>query len=313
MRLLIFAVVVIAGGYFGSKLYVQWKVANDLDAVLEQIRPFADVTYSGVTASMKGELSVDDVTVRFASFADPLRVDAVTLETPGFLYLLGFDRREFSMPERFGVALTGLRASLSADYLQTLYELGAEAQAQPAAGVLPAVCTSASGGSPAALRTLGYHDLVMDLRMAFRHDADRLDIELSSHAEEMYDLDLSMKLAGMSDPTALVRGTRPVLVEARMDYVDRSLNDRVLNHCRDAHALEPELVAAAQIEELKTLARGAGMELDGLILDPYSDFLLGKDRFTVTAKPIRPVDLTQLTLYKPSDVPNLLNLMAEVH
>lgn len=311
MRLLILAVIVIAGGYFGSKLYIQWKVGNDVDAVLEQIRPFADVTYRGVTASMKGELSIDDVTVQFASFKDPLRIDAVTLETPGFLYLLGFDRRELEMPERFGVALNGLRASLGADYLQTLYELGARAQGQPPDDVLPAICTSSSGGSPSSLRMLGYHDLVMDLRMAFRHDADRLDLELSSHAEDMYEIDLTMKLAGLTDPTALARGTRPVLVEARMDYVDRSLNDRVLAHCKDVHSLDPELVAAAQIEELKTVARGAGMELDGLILDPYSDFLLGKDRFTVTAKPLRPVDLTQLTLYKPSDVPNLLNLMAE--
>lgn len=311
MRLLIFAAIVIAGGYFGSKLYIQWKVANDLDAVLEQVRPFADVTYGGVTASMNGELSIDDVTVQFATFKDPLRVDAVTLETPGFLYLLGFDRRELSMPERFGVALTGLRASLSADFLQTLYELGAQAQAQPAADVLPAICTSSSGGSPSSLRLLGYHDLVMDLRMAFRHEGDKLDLELSSHAADMYDLDVDMQLAGLTDPTALARGTRPVLMEARVDYVDRSLNDRVLKHCKEEHSLEPELVAAAQIEELKELARGAGMELDGLILDPYSAFLLGKDRFTITAKPIRPVDLSQLTLYKPSDVPNLLNLMAE--
>lgn len=310
MRLLVFAVVVIAGGYFGSKLYVQWKVAKDLDAMLEQVRPFADVSYDSVTASMNGELSVQHVTVRLASFNDPLSADAVTLETPGFLYLLGFDRRELAMPERFGVALTGLRASLNADFLQAAYELG-QPEIEPVGGALPAICTSASGASPAALRTLGYHDLVVDLRVAFRHDADRLEVELSTHTEAMYDLDISMKLAGLSDPTALARGTRPVLVEGRMDYVDRSLNDRVLKHCADVHSLAPELVVAAQIDELKTLARGAGMELDGLILTPYTDFLLGKDRFTVTAKPLRPVDLTQLTLYKPSDVPNLLNLMAE--
>ena len=53
------------------------------------------------------------------------------------------------------------------------------------------------------------------------------------------------------------------------------------------------------------------MELDALIIQPYTDFLLGKQRFTLIAQPPRPVDLTQLSLYKPSDVPNLLNLTAE--
>ena len=53
------------------------------------------------------------------------------------------------------------------------------------------------------------------------------------------------------------------------------------------------------------------MELDELIIQPYTDFLLGKQRFTLTSQPPRPVDLTRLSLYKPSDVPNLLNLTAE--
>jgi hypothetical protein len=53
------------------------------------------------------------------------------------------------------------------------------------------------------------------------------------------------------------------------------------------------------------------MELDAMLLEPYTDFLLGKQRFTVTSAPPRPVDLTRVSLYKPSDVPNLLNLTAE--
>ena len=69
----------------------------------------------------------------------------------------------------------------------------------------------------------------------------------------------------------------------------------------------------AQLEELQNTAKAYGMELDDMILEPYSEFIAGKERFTLTAKPLRPVDLTQLALYKPSDVPNLLNLMAEVH
>ncbi len=66
-----------------------------------------------------------------------------------------------------------------------------------------------------------------------------------------------------------------------------------------------------QLREVQTLARQSGMELDALIIQPYTDFLLGKQRFTLTSKPTRPVDLTRLSLYKPSDVPNLLNLTAE--
>jgi hypothetical protein len=72
-----------------------------------------------------------------------------------------------------------------------------------------------------------------------------------------------------------------------------------------------EDVIAAQLREIHAFAREAGMELDALLIEPYTDFLLGKERFTLTSAPPKPVDLTRVSLYKPSDVPNLLNLMAE--
>jgi hypothetical protein len=46
-------------------------------------------------------------------------------------------------------------------------------------------------------------------------------------------------------------------------------------------------------------------------VSPRIEFLNGKDRFVITAEPIEPVNLLQIGLYKPSDVPALLNLTAE--
>ncbi len=313
MRTLLLAVVVIAAGYFGSKLYIQHKVASDLDAVLTQIRPFAAVSYGSVTASMNGELAVDNVTIRLAKFDDPIKVKAVTLETPGFGFLLGFDDDDFEMPERFGVELTGLRTPIDADFLRKIDEL---ARAERGGGrESPGdMCTSSAGvSSPAALRSVGYSEMVMNLRVAFRRNGNGLDLEVATHTEDMYDLDFAVKLADLADPTALARGAQPRLIEARVDYVDRSLNARILKQCTEVHGVPVEQIVAAQLQELQTIARGYGMELNEPILAPYTEFILGKEHFTLTAKPNRPVDLTRLTLYKPSDVPNLLNLMAEVH
>ena len=66
-----------------------------------------------------------------------------------------------------------------------------------------------------------------------------------------------------------------------------------------------------QVFAADALAAVSGMELDALIIHPYTDFSLGKQRFTLIAEPPKPIDLTRLSLYKPSDVPNLLNLTAE--
>ena len=46
------------------------------------------------------------------------------------------------------------------------------------------------------------------------------------------------------------------------------------------------------------------------MLDPYKEFLKGKSTLVVTAKPNEPIAFSQIDLYKPSDVPALLNLAA---
>jgi hypothetical protein len=312
MRVLLIVVVLAVGAYFGAKLYIQHKAANDLDSMLAQVQPFADVKYGSVAASMNGELSVHDVTVRFPEFHDPLKIDAVILETPGFFFLLGFggEDDDFEVPDHFGIELAGLRAATDADYLKTLDELSRMQSGNP--DLTPAeMCTSADGLSPAALRSVGYTEVVTDLRFAFRRTGRDLELEFAMHSEDMYDVDLAMKLADLADPSTIVRGARPKLIEARLDYVDRSLHSRIIKHCTEVHGVSVDAMIAAQLDELKTLARESGIELDAMILEPYTEFISGKQRFTVTATPPRPVDLTQIGLYKPSDVPNLLNLMAE--
>ncbi len=71
--------------------------------------------------------------------------------------------------------------------------------------------------------------------------------------------------------------------------------------------MTPEDVIAVQLREVHDLARQSGMELDALIVQPYTDFLLGKQRFTLDRSRRKLVNLTRLSLYKPSDVLNLLN------
>jgi hypothetical protein len=310
MRNLLVALLVIGvGGYFGAKFYVQHKTAQDLDAVLAQARPTVDIAYENVVATLSGELRVEGVTIHVPQFTDAVTVESFALQAPGFLFLLGFDQKKLEMPERLGVALTGVRMSADSDFMRALDV--AQATTARAVELTPAdKCATSYGFSPAVLRQLGYHELVVDLNMSFRREGGQLVVGFGADVEDMYDVDVELTLEGIADPTALARGVRPLLVAGRVDYVDQSLNRRIIKYCTELE-VTPEDVIAAQLREVQTLAHDNGMELDALILQPYTDFLLGKQRFTLIAQPPRPVDLTQLSLYKPSDVPNLLNLTAE--
>jgi len=311
MRNLVVLVVIAVAGYFGAKFYIQYKVAKDLDMVLTQARPFVDLRYDNVVATMGGELRVEGVTARLAQFEDELTVDSVNVLTPGFFFLLGFDNRarDFEFPEQLGFELKGLRARVDADFMKEIESLS---ERETLTRELTAAdrCASTYGMTPAALKRLGYYEMNVDFRTVFRREGDRLTIDFGAHVEDMYDLDVTLTLGGIADPTALARGAKPLLVDARMDYVDRSLNGRILAYCAEQQVSADEVIAA-QILELETVARSSGMELDAMLIGPYTEFLRGKQRITVTSKPNRPVDLTRISLYKPSDVPNLLNLTAE--
>jgi hypothetical protein len=223
--------------------------------------------------------------------------------------LLGFDKRKLEFPERLGVALSGIRFRSDADFMRTLDDLQAAAVGEVELTAADK-CAGSYGFTPAMLKRLGYHEIDADLSMSFRRETTQLVVGFGADVEDMYDVDVEFTLEGLADPTAMVRGARPLFVGGRIDYVDQSLNRRVMKYCAEQQ-VSPEDVLAVQLREVQALARESGMELDALIIQPYTDFLLGKQRFTLTAKPTRPVDLTRLSLYKPSDVPNLLNLTAE--
>ncbi len=232
MRNLVVAAVVLGvGGFFGAKFYVQYKTAKDLDAMLVQVRPFVDIEYDEVVATLNGELRVEDVTVRMPQFDDSFTVDSVGLQTPGFLFLLGFDSRKLDIPERLGVALPwrslerGRRLSCV-----TVEELRRRHKPTPrSSSPRPTGARARPGSRPACCGAWATRQVVADIeRELVGATARSLVMSLGTNVENMYDVDVEFTLEGIQDPTAMVRGCRSaLLVGGRMDYIDRSLNERI--------------------------------------------------------------------------------------
>ena len=65
------------------------------------------------------------------------------------------------------------------------------------------------------------------------------------------------------------------------------------------------------METFKFMGAEMGIEFDEYVLEPLAEFLNGGTSLTFTADPNDPVTISQITLYKPSDVPALLQLSAE--
>lgn len=321
MRNLIIAALVIGAlAYYGTKWKLHRDVESGVDMAVMMMSPFAIVQYDGVSSTMSGELTINGIRGRVKGFNDEFFIDRLGIDTPSFWSLMRLgDARERLMsgdeflPEYFGIIVDGLRMPADADYGYKLYnariqELGVNDAEEPANK-----CTGKYSFSPEALLAMGYSEYDLSLAARFRQLDDRYAIEVETSSDDMWSVDAELILVGdMVSEFAKGPRYRPRMGEMRVEYTDQSLRERISKYCR-LQGLSDEQIVAAQMDAFYFFGSQSGIEFDEYVIDPYKEFLTGKSTFVVTAKPNDPVSLSQIGLYKPSDVPALLQLSAETY
>lgn len=317
-NLIVGAIVVATVGYGSSKLLLHHKIESAVDTAVIGMSPFVNIEYDGVSSTMSGELTIDGIRARINGFDDAITIDRLGIDTPSYFSLLNLAEIKETIrspdeviPAYFGFIAEGIRMKVDADYFRQLH---AEMQkvARAADADKPAAeCTGKYGFSPDVLNQLGYSEQVVSLSAHFRRGSSNYSVSLLSSVEEMWDIDAELTLAG-DMVTELSKGARyrPMLGAMRIEYTDMSLNERIADYCGQL-GLSDEQIIIAQLDKLRHFGEKNGIEFDEYLIDPYTDFLHGKSTLIVTAKPSEPVSLSQISLYKPSDVPALLDLSAE--
>jgi len=311
---LVWLIVIGAGGYFGSKWYLHSEVSDGMDMAVIMMAPYADVEYSGVASTLTGELTIEGIRVRFDGFNDDLYIDRLGIDTPSFLSLieLGDVARMQSdgMPEYFGFMVEGLRIPVGADYYKELYSFALEARGVGDALDAAVECTGKYGFSPQALVELGYDEQVFFSSITIHNQSGKFSFDMTMAMQDMWDIAANLTLAGdMMTEISKGRAFRPRLSSFEVAITDRSLNQRVADYC-SRRGLSDKEILQAQLDSFKFVGEENGIEFDEYVLDPYMEFIGGKSTLVVTARPNEPIAISQIDLYKPSDVPALLNLEA---
>jgi len=305
--------------YFGAKFYLHHEVSSNLESAISLVRPFADIQYQGVSSTIWGELSVDGISARFGNFKDRLEIDKVSIITPGFWYLLNLDDMgqrmtgdDAALPESFGFAIEGLRADVSDDFMIALSKDALQAAPEIMEDDVAAKCIGKGGFSMSTLKHLDYQEIVMSMSMAYRQEDGKLLFNMWTDLEDMFVMQIDLTLDGTMTPDALARGTfRPRMIDGRIEYEDSSIMDRTKKLCHRQGWSEQEMIAA-ELDAFRAVGMQIGIAFDEYVMEPYEKFLSGGSTFILTAHPTQPINLSQIDLYKPTDVPALLNLSAEV-
>ena len=316
-NLIIWAILLGGVGYGGAKAYLHSEVGDAMDMVVMMMSPYADVEYDGVRSTMSGELTIEGIRVNMHDFRDELRIDRMGIDTPSFLTLLEMNdyisMQHESVPDYFGFLVEGVHIPTGADYFTELYEFSLDYRDADDAADPAAACTGKYGFSPVALTALGYTEQVFSMATTVRNTEGTFSFEVAMGIEDMFDLDANLILAGDLQ-TEVYKGSsyRPRLSALTIDVTDRSINERVQKYCKKM-GLSEEQTLIAQMEAFKYVGESYGIEFDEYMLVPYEQFLNGKERITITAKPNSPIAMSQIDLYKASDVPALLNLEARAY
>jgi hypothetical protein len=215
-----------------------------------------------------------------------------------------------ALVEYFGFMVEGLRIPAGADYYKKLYKFALEARGVNDALDAAVECTGKYGFSPRALADLGYNEQVISSSITIHNQHGKYSFDMTMSMQDMWDIEGSLTLAGdMMSDLSMGRAYRPRLSSLEVAVTDRSLNKRVIDYCSRRGLSEKEIVQA-QLDSFKFVGKEYGVEFDEYVLDPYMEYIGGKSTLVVTAKPNEPIAISQIDLYKPSDVPALLNLEA---
>ncbi len=319
MRNLALVLLVLAvGGYFAIKWKLHSDVESGVDMAVLMMKPYVVLEYDGVSSTLSGELTIDGIRGRVQGYDDEFSIGRIGIDTPSFLSLMKIGdmqsimmARKDTLPEYFGIILEDLKMPVDADYGRTLHATQIAALGVTDAEDPANECTGKYGFSPEALVAMGYEDYELSFNARFRQDDGQYGVEIHSGSANMWDVDATLKLAGnMTSELAMGPAYRPKLAGMEFIYNDRSLKDRVSAYCRRL-GLSPEAVIDAQIDAFRYIGNQVGIEFDDYVMDPYREFLGSKSTLVVTAKPVDPIPLSSIALYKPSDVPALLQLSAE--
>ena len=313
-NLMIGAIVVALLGYGGAKLYLHNEVSSAMDQAVIMASPFAKIDYDGVSSTLTGELTIDGLNVRIVGYRDEIAVDRLGIDTPSFFALLDlFDPMKLQkegFPKYLGFIVEGARIPVEADYFADLHEFSLAESGVTEVSEPADKCTGKYGFSPEDLAALGYEDQVLSMSVYLRDGTSNFVFDMGVNIEDMWDIRADVQLAG-NMMAEMMKGpaSRPRLGSMKLEYTDRSLNSRVVDYCGEL-GLSPLETMRAQIDAFKYIGSSNGIEFDQYMLDPYKEFLKGKDTLVVTARPNEPIAFSQIDLYKPSDVPALLNLAA---
>lgn len=309
----------IAGGvaYGGVKGYIHYKVKKQVDRLVATAAPFANIVYGSLGSDLQGRVMVDDLVVYPRGVNDAVKVDRLTVITPGLEFLLtGSDAvKRGELPERMGIALQGARLNLKGRLVEMLKQAeAAQLGQQPAEGI---ACGLSSKFITSQYRELGLDELVFDSGFSFERGltASELVFKMDYTIRDAEQADFAMTLDGFGNSVMSVAVARPQLRRVTMNFrPDAEFSRKTLEYCAGKQDVDVQTFVDGLFEQSdEQYLRDIGFVPGPGIRAAMKELMLNAGELSVVAIPGSTLDIKTVHLYKPEDWPDLFGLIVKVN
>ncbi|MGE8499237.1 MAG: hypothetical protein ACN6O6_17165 [Pseudomonas sp.] len=286
------------------KLSLWLSVRSIMTDASEQLSPFMDISYGGITSSFDGRVGLENVRINVPMLRDSLHVAHAELKFNGLGELLRFKERlaEGKFPEQMAVSLKGLALDVHGPFMQSLYDTPAErsvftAMSEVACGKVRTIGTG-------ELLDMGYRTFETDGEFSylFQPGAQKLTFNLTSDTRDMGEMRIGLSLANMSEKPGDLRVNPPKIQWVSIELNDNQYQRKVQEYCAGKLGQDQATYLKTAVRQFDKVLRSQRIALDQPVLDAYGRYLNDPQSLRIELDPTEGMAWDGLQFFDAKDV-----------
>lgn len=309
--IVILVVVILIGG--GAMGYLWYSTKQQVDQIVAAAKPFAEISYSGITVSPTGSVGVSQLRIMPNFVNDAVSIGAIRLKAPNLLALLKirWQLSQNQLPGALSISFQEVGLPLDGGLLGD--KANTAAQRSPLDHLDALGCGPIAMFGGAELQEMGYNRLIGNAEVGYRIDAahNLLEWRIDSNTRDWMTLNLDIGFAMPAPPTTLMdlaALATPKLAKLKIVIRDDGFNPRRNNYCAAKAGKPINDYLADHVRLVVERLRTNGINPGPGLIAAYQMYLREGGELTLAATPPAPINPAELSDYKPADVIKLLGL-----
>ena len=312
----ILALLALAAGING---YIHHQFKTNIDKALNSVNMVAQIKYSDLSTSIiSGEVELKNVRISAALLPEEITLGNVTLETPGFAYMLNGPEniKNGNLPDHLGFKIEGFYFDLhseTADWLDRLVK-----RMQPIYASERKLCAGKSIFGPSDYKEMGYTRLSSDMRFAYAFNEinQTLDINVTALTRNMGSMEALINITNIGSMSSekVMQGGMPQLSNVEVTYKDEGYVPHIVKYCSELSNMEKEDFIKAEVKQsdkyfymIWGFAPGQGLR------EAYKDFLYKSDTLTLTMAPGKDFNPMMVSTMSTNELMDALNVNLKIN